>query len=111
LQQKNGSLRGSSPNELAPFALTVLDVDIATRIFQAAIFENAVDEDPIVQNEVLTFKRLAFVSVHSSNRQKASVATRSVAACSRPYYASFSPQRFRVPPNPPQSIISARRLQ
>jgi hypothetical protein len=38
------------PDELATLALAVLDVNVTPRIFQAAIFESAIDVNAIVQN-------------------------------------------------------------
>jgi hypothetical protein len=61
-------LRRCTPDELATLALTVLYVDVAARILQAAILEGAVDEDPIVKNQVLVFEELVFVSSHQRTR-------------------------------------------
>jgi hypothetical protein len=54
----------STPDELATLALAVLHVDIAAGVLQAAILKGAVDEDPIVKNQVLIFEERIFVSSH-----------------------------------------------
>jgi len=43
-------LRRCPPDELATFSLTVLHVDVAAGIFETAILEGAVDENPIIQD-------------------------------------------------------------
>jgi hypothetical protein len=48
LQQQYGALGGASPDKLATFTLTILDVDVAARILQAAILELAIHIDAIV---------------------------------------------------------------
>jgi hypothetical protein len=64
LQQKHRALRRTPPDQLAAFALAVLHIDIATRVFQAAISKCAVYEHTIVEDQVLVFEDFAFVSVH-----------------------------------------------
>ena len=64
LKQKNRPLGGASPHQLAAVTLAVLDINVAARIFQAAILKNAVDENAIIKNDVLIFKGLVFGSVH-----------------------------------------------
>jgi hypothetical protein len=39
-------------------------VNIAARILQAAILKGAVDKHPVIQNHVLVFEDLVFVSGH-----------------------------------------------
>jgi hypothetical protein len=53
---------------LATFSLTVLHVDVAAGIFEAAILKGAVDENPVVQNQVLVLENLVFVSSHAKTR-------------------------------------------
>jgi hypothetical protein len=65
LEQENGPLGGSSPDQLAAVPLAVLDVDVSARIFQAAILERAVDEDSVVQHHVPFLEGLVLVSVHA----------------------------------------------
>jgi hypothetical protein len=64
LQQKNGALGSAPPNQLAAITLAILDIYVAPRIFQAAILENAVDENSLVQDDVLVFKCFVFVPAH-----------------------------------------------
>jgi hypothetical protein len=64
LQQKHRALRRTPPDQLAAFALAVLHIDIATRVFQAAISKCAVYEHTIVEDQVLVFEDFVFVSVH-----------------------------------------------
>jgi hypothetical protein len=56
------------PDELATFSLTVLHVDVAAGIFEAAILKGAVDENPIIQDQVLVLENLVFVSSHEKTR-------------------------------------------
>ena len=64
LKQHNRTLRRGTPDELATLALAVLHVDVAAGILQATILEGAVDEDPVVKNQVLIFEERIFVSSH-----------------------------------------------
>jgi len=64
LEEENGSLRGASPHQLATFTLTVLNVNVTAGIFQAAILENAINEDGFVKNNVLVFEGFVLVPVH-----------------------------------------------
>jgi hypothetical protein len=64
LQEKNSSLGGASPDKLAAFALAVLNVDVASSVFQAAVFKDTVDEDSVIKHKMLVLKSLAFKSVH-----------------------------------------------
>jgi hypothetical protein len=57
-------LRGASPDELAAFALTILNVNVSARVLQAAVLEFAANVDAIVQNHVLIFEYLVLMSVH-----------------------------------------------
>jgi len=68
LQQHYRPLRRCPPNELATLALAVLDVNVASGILQAAILEGAIDEDPVVKNQVLVFEDFVFVSSHEKLR-------------------------------------------
>jgi len=68
LEQHYRPLRRCAPDELATLTLAVLYVDVAAGILQAAILERAVDEDPIVKNQVLVFEDLVFVSSHQKTR-------------------------------------------
>ncbi len=68
LQQHDRPLRRRTPDELATLALAVLYVDVAAGILQAAILEGAVDEDPLVKNQVLVFEDRVFVSSHQRTR-------------------------------------------
>jgi len=68
LQKQDRALRGAPPDELATFALAVLDVDVPARIFQAAILELAVDVDAIIQDHVLILEDLVLISVHRFTR-------------------------------------------
>ena len=68
LQQHYGPLRRCPPDELATFSLTVLHVDVAAGVFEAAILEGAVDENPIIQDQVLVLENLVFVSSHVKTR-------------------------------------------
>jgi hypothetical protein len=68
LQQHYGPLRRCPPDELATFSLTVLHVDVAAGVFQAAILKGAVDENPIIQDQVLVLENLVFVSSHEKTR-------------------------------------------
>jgi hypothetical protein len=65
LQKEDGSLRGITPDQLAAFSLAVLDVDVASRILQAAILEHAVDKHAVIEDDVLIFKCPIFVSSHT----------------------------------------------
>jgi hypothetical protein len=56
------------PDELASFPLTVLHVDVAAGIFEAAILKGAVDENPLIQDQVLVLENLVFVSSHEKTR-------------------------------------------
>ena len=56
------------PDELATFSLTVLHVDVPARIFEAAILEGAVDENPFIQDQVLILENRVFVSSHEKTR-------------------------------------------
>jgi hypothetical protein len=49
---------------LATFALAILNVDVSTRILQAAILEFAIHVDALVQNYVLILEDLVLMSVH-----------------------------------------------
>jgi hypothetical protein len=64
LEKKNGALRGAAPDQLAAFSLAVLYVDVASGILQTAILKRAVDEHAVVEDQVLVFEDLPFVSVH-----------------------------------------------
>ena len=68
LKQHYRTLRRSAPDELATLALAVLYVDVAAGVLQAAILEGAVDEDPVVKNQVLVFEERVFVSSHQRTR-------------------------------------------
>jgi hypothetical protein len=68
LQKQDGALRGATPDELATFALAILNVNVPARILQAAILELAIHVDAIVQNHVLILKDLVLVSVHRFTR-------------------------------------------
>jgi hypothetical protein len=68
LKQHYRTLRRSTPDELATLALAGLYVDVAAGVLQAAILEGAVDEDPVVKNQVLVFEELVFVSSHQRTR-------------------------------------------
>jgi hypothetical protein len=65
LQQENSPLGGASPYKLAPFSLAVLDINVASRILQAAIFERTIDKNSVIKDEMLIFKRLFSESIHS----------------------------------------------
>jgi hypothetical protein len=54
---------------LAAFALAILNVNVPSRILQAAILELAIYIDALVQNHVLILEDLALVSVHSHSRE------------------------------------------
>jgi hypothetical protein len=64
LQQKDGTLRGATPDELATVALAVLDVDVTAAVLQTAILEDAINKDAFVQNHVLVLEGLTVVSIH-----------------------------------------------
>jgi len=49
---------------LAAVALAVLDVHVPAGVFQAAIFERAVDKYPVIENQVLVFEDFIFVASH-----------------------------------------------
>jgi hypothetical protein len=68
LKQHHRTLRRTTPDELATLALTVLYVDVTAGVLQAAILEGAVDEDPVVKNQVLVFEDFVFVSSHQRTR-------------------------------------------
>jgi hypothetical protein len=68
LEQHYRPLRRATPDQLTTLALAVLDVDVSARVLQAAILEGAVDEDPLVKNQVLVFEELVFVSSHQKSR-------------------------------------------
>jgi hypothetical protein len=68
LQKQDGSLRSTSPDELATFALAILNVNVPTRILQAAILELAIHVDALVQNHVLILEDLVLMSVHRFTR-------------------------------------------
>ena len=68
LQQHYRSLRRGTPDELATLPLAVLHVDVPARVLQAAVLEGAVDEDPLVKNQVLVFEELVFVPSHQKSR-------------------------------------------
>lgn len=68
LKQHYRTLRRATPDELATLALAVLYVNVATGVLEAAILEGAVDEDPLVKNQVLVLKELIFVSSHQRTR-------------------------------------------
>jgi hypothetical protein len=68
LQQKDGALGSAAPNQLAAFTLTVLHIGVAAGIFQAAIAEDAVDEDAVIKHQMLILKGLALVTVHKQNQ-------------------------------------------
>ena len=68
LKQHYRPLRRCTPDELATFALAILNVDVSAGILQAAILESAVDEDPVVKHQVLVFEDLVFVSCHQKSR-------------------------------------------
>jgi len=68
LKQHYRPLRRCTPDELATFALAILYVDVSAGILQAAILESAVDEDPVVKNQVLVFEDRVFVSSHQKSR-------------------------------------------
>ena len=55
---------GAPPDELATVALAVLDVNVAATVLKAAVLEDAVDKDPLVQNDVLVLERLGIVTCH-----------------------------------------------
>ena len=59
-------LRRASPYQLASLTLAVLNVDVATGIFQAAIAKRAIDEDSIVKDKMLVFEDFALKSIHGS---------------------------------------------
>src|SRR5436309_11892309 len=65
LQQEHRALRGATPDQLTAFPLAVLHVDVSAGILQAAVLEYAVDEDPVVQDQVLVLEGLIIVSVHA----------------------------------------------
>jgi hypothetical protein len=66
LEQAYGSLRRAAPNKLAVLTVAVLHVGVTAGVFQATIFESAVDEHPIIENNVLAFKGYLFVPSHLS---------------------------------------------
>ena len=68
LQQHDRPLCRCPPNELATFSLAVLHVDVSPGIFQAAILKGAVDEDPIIQDQVLVLEDRVLVSSHENTR-------------------------------------------
>ena len=68
LQQHYRALRRCPPDELATFSLAILHVDVAARIFEAAILKRAVDENPLIQDQVLVLENLVFVSSHEKTR-------------------------------------------
>ena len=68
MQQHYRPLGRCPPDQLAAFSLTVLHVDVAPGIFQAAILERAVDENPVIQDQVLILEDLVFVSSHEKTR-------------------------------------------
>jgi hypothetical protein len=45
--------------------LAVLDVHISPRVLQAAILENTVDKHPLIEDYMLIFESLVFVSSHT----------------------------------------------
>ena len=65
LEEDDGALGRTTPNELAPLPLAVLDVDVPAGILQAAIAEGAIDKDALVQDEVLALKNLSLESIHT----------------------------------------------
>ncbi len=67
LKQKYGALRGVAPDQLAPFSLAILHVNITARIFEAAVPERTIDEHTVIQLDMLVFKGLAFVPVHCAH--------------------------------------------
>ena len=64
LQQHDGALRCSAPNQLATFTLTVLDVNVSARILQAAVLKRAIYEHPLIKNHVLILEDLVLMSIH-----------------------------------------------
>jgi hypothetical protein len=64
LEQEYGTLCRATPHELATFPLTILHVNIAAGILQAAVLKRAVNEHSFVEHEVLSLKSLVLVSVH-----------------------------------------------
>ena len=68
LQQHYRALCRCSPDKLATFSLTVLDINISTRVFQTAILELTVYVNAIVQNNVLTLENLVLVPIHNLTR-------------------------------------------
>ncbi len=57
----------ATPYKLAPFTLTVLDVDVPTRVLEAAISERAIDENALVKNKMLILKDLPIISIHKGS--------------------------------------------
>ena len=49
---------------MAAVALAVLDVHVPAGVFQAAIFERAVDKYSVIENQVLVFEDFIFVASH-----------------------------------------------
>ena len=68
LQKQDGALRGASPYKLATFTLAILHINVAARIFQAAILELAIHVDAIVQHHMLILKCLVLISIHRFTR-------------------------------------------
>jgi hypothetical protein len=66
LQQQDSALGGAPPYKLATFTLAVLHVDVAAGVLQAAILERAIYEYTLIQNQVLIFENVVFMSIHGS---------------------------------------------
>jgi hypothetical protein len=67
LEEDDCALSRTAPNQLAPFSLTVLDVNVPAGILQTAIAERAIDKYSLVQDEVLIFKNFTLESIHHLN--------------------------------------------
>jgi hypothetical protein len=64
LEQDHGSLGRPAPHQLAAVALAILYINVPAGILQAAVFELAVDENSVVEDQMLAFEGLVFVSGH-----------------------------------------------
>jgi hypothetical protein len=92
LQQKNSPLGGATPNQLAAFSLAILDVNVSARILQATMLELTINEDAVIEDDVLIFKRLVLSSIHG--RTSCGFAEAPGLAKARPIEKLSSPKRF-----------------
>jgi hypothetical protein len=64
LEEKNGPLSRSPPDELAALPLAVLDVHVTARVLEAAVLEDAIYKDAVVQDYMLIFECPVLIASH-----------------------------------------------